>query len=539
MLNTPTWMRRSLPINIRDCGLLGFLLTVALVNTLLFQRPLYALALSTLSALDWSGSLALTLLFVLQFTATFTIFSLLGFVSTPLLKIVIILLTLGNAVALFYIDKFGVVLDRTMMANIFNTRLSEASDLFHPKLLLYVLFFGIVPSWLVFKLKIIKPRWWKQVSSIASIVLAAALWVYANASSWLWLDKNMRQFGGLILPWSYVINTTRHFNGVSEASAKQDLLPSANFKDKERVVVVLVIGESARAKNFSLYGYPRPTNPRLSALPVLVVPSARSCATYTTESIRCMLSHQGSKPDYASRYEPLPSYLQRHGANVAWRSNNWGQPRLEIASFLTAADIRLGCEGDSCKRLDYDEVLLHKLTEQITKSNTYKNFIVLHQSGSHGPQYHAKYPAEFEIFKPACKSVELSSCSNKELVNAYDNTITYTDHVLSQLIAQLNSLKNTAAVMIYASDHGESLGENGLYLHGTPAAIAPDVQLKIPFVVWMSDEFKRQRGLATNATLPAGPYSHDHVFHSVIGAMGLRSPVYKKELDIFEILPKK
>ena len=539
MLNTPTWTRRILSVNKIDCGLLGFLLTVAFVNALLFQRPLYALALSTLSALDWSGGLALTLLFVLQFTATFTIFSLLGLVSTPLLKIVIIVLTLGNAVALFYIDKFGVVLDRTMMGNIFNTRLSEASDLFHPKLLLYVLLFGVMPSWLVFKLNIIKPNWWKQVLSTASIVLVAVLWVYANASSWLWLDKNMRQFGGLILPWSYVMNTARHFNSVSEASAKQELLPPASFKDDQRVVVVLVIGESARAKNFSLYGYPRATNPLLSALPVLAVPQARSCASYTTESIRCMLSHQGAKPDFASRYEPLPSYMQRHGASVVWRSNNWGQPRIEVGSFLTSADIKPNCVGEECKKLDYDEVLLHKLTEQITDSKARKNFIVLHQSGSHGPQYHAKYPAEFEIFKPACKSVELSSCSSQDLVNAYDNTIVYTDHVLAQLIGQLNSLKNTAAVMIYASDHGESLGENGLYLHGTPAALAPDVQMDIPFIVWMSDEFKRQRGIAANSRLPAGPYSHDHVFHSVMGAMGLQSSVYKKELDIFEILPKR
>ena len=538
MSNTLAWIRRIRPLDKINCGLLGFVLGAALVNSLLFQRPLYALALSTLSALDWSGALALACLFVLQFAVTFSIFSVLALVSTPLLKIVVIVFTLANAVALFYIDKFGVVLDRTMMGNIFNTRLAEAADLFHPKLLLYVLFFGVVPSWLVLKLTIIKPRWWKQVLSTACVVLAAALWLYINASSWLWLDKNMRQFGGLVLPWSYVINTARHFSSMSEASAKQELLPPASFKDDQRVVVVLVIGESARAKNFSLYGYPRATNPRLSALPVLVLPQARSCATYTTASVRCMLSHLGAAADFAGQYEPLPSYVQRHGASVAWRSNNWGQPRLEVGSYQTAADIRQGCVGDDCKKLDYDEVLLHKLTEQIASSKANKNLIVLHQTGSHGPQYYAKYPAEFEVFKPACKSVELKSCSNQELVNAYDNTIVYTDHVLAQLIGQLNALNNTAAVMIYASDHGESLGENGLYLHGTPAAIAPDVQRDIPFIVWMSDAFKRQRGLAASPALPAGPYSQDNVFHSVMGALGLQSPVYKKELDIFETLPK-
>ncbi len=538
MPSTPAWMRRIWLKDTIDCGLLGFVLSAAFLNTLLFQRPLYALALSTLSALDLSGSLALASLFVLQFAATITIFALVALVSTRLLKLMVITLTLLNSVALYFIDSFGVVLDRSMMGNIFNTNVAEASDLFHPKLLLYVALLGIAPALLVFRLKIIKPSWYKQGLSMVAIVVLAVVWLYANASSWLWLDKNMRQFGGLVLPWSYVVNSARHYSNVAEASATQELLPPASFVDNQRVVVVLVIGESARAKNFSVYGYPRPTNPRLSTLPVMVMPHARSCASYTTESIRCMLSHQGAQADFATHYEPLPSYLQRHGVNVGWRSNNWGQPRLQVGSFLTAAKIREDCKDADCERLNYDEVLLHKLDQQIANSTSTKTFIVLHQTGSHGPQYHTKYPPEFEIFKPACKSVELSSCSTQELVNAYDNTIAYTDHVLASLIQQLSTLKNTAAVMIYASDHGESLGENGLYLHGTPAAVAPDVQMDIPFIAWTSDEFKRQRGLATGAVVPAGQYSHDNVFHSVMGALGMHSSIYKKELDIFQALPK-
>ena len=525
-----------------QCGLLVFILSAAVLNTLLFQRPLFTVALSKLSVLNVGGFLSLASLFVLQFMGTATVLALLALVSRWLLKSVVIVLGFSNAVALYFIDTFGVVLDRTMMSNIFNTNAAEALDLLHPKLLLYVSFLGVLPALLVVKITLTNLSRWKQLLSMVTVVLASSVWLYANAATWLWLDKNGSQFGGLILPWSYVINSARHFSKASELSAKQELLPPASFTDAQRSVVVLVIGESARAKNFSLYGYARQTTPQLSALPVVVMPNARSCATYTTESIRCMLSHLGADGSFATPFEPLPSYLQRHGVDVAWRSNNWGEPRLEVGNYLKAADLRRSCNGGDCTRLDYDEVLLHQLQEQIAKSTAKKTFIVLHQSGSHGPQYHTKYPPEFEIFKPVCKTVELSSCTSQELVNAYDNSVMYTDYLLAKLISQLNALKDTSAVMIYASDHGESLGENGLYLHGTPNAIAPDVQRDIPFIVWVSDEFRRQRGLAAqpikSALSPAGTYSHDHIFHSVLGALGVQSVVYKKELDVFETLPK-
>lgn len=175
-------------------------------------------------------------------------------------------------------------------------------------------------------------------------------------------------------------------------------------------------------------------------------------------------------------------------------------------------------------------MLLSHLREEIEASDSNKIFLVLHTNGCHGPAYSTKYPKEFKKFTPICESVELDKCSSEELINAYDNTVVYTDYFLSE---PLKTLKNIPVTMIYASDHGESLGEYGLYLHGTPYSIAPDYQKDIPFIVWMSDSFKELKGLNQSSLQQNGSYSHSNVFHSVLGALGISTSVYKKEFDIF------
>jgi lipid A ethanolaminephosphotransferase len=206
---------------------------------------------------------------------------------------------------------------------------------------------------------------------------------------------------------------------------------------------------------------------------------------------------------------------------------------MKVSSFQKAGDIRNECQ-DNCPPEGYDELLLYKLDERLRHAQGGKKLlVVLHQSGSHGPQYFKKYPPEIEKFKPVCRTVDQQKCSHEELVSAYDNTILYTDFLLDKVIAMLKSLDNTASVMMYMSDHGESLGENGLYLHGIPYSIAPAVQKNIPFLVWMSDEFARRRNLPNPLPVERQAYSQDDVFHSVMGAFGMTSEVYKKDKDIF------
>jgi lipid A ethanolaminephosphotransferase len=222
---------------------------------------------------------------------------------------------------------------------------------------------------------------------------------------------------------------------------------------------------------------------------------------------------------------------------VIWRTNNFGEPPLKVSRYDTADEIRKSCKQD-CVRLDYDEVLLHGLDEILRngKPDT-KTLIVLHQGGSHGPQYAKKYPPEFERFKPTCQSVELQKCSSSELINAYDNTIVYTDDVLHRVIGLLKSVKDRPSAMLYMSDHGESLGEGGLYLHGVPMALAPEVQFTVPLLVWTSDEFAKRGGSTKRPSSFGNRLSHDVIFHSVMGAMGLRSAIYVPEDDLFQSTP--
>jgi lipid A ethanolaminephosphotransferase len=502
---------------------------VAVANAVLYHRPLYAFAVANL---DWSspnGILTLATLFFLTAFVTTLIFSLLALISQRLIVPLCMIFALCNAIALYFIDSYGVVLDESMMGNVFNTNLEEASELLHPKLLVYLLPFGALPCWLLARVRIQRTRWLRLAAFSVVILLIGVGWIYASSTTWLWFDKNSRKLGGMTLPWAYVVNASRYQADRLLASRQQKLLPAAGFLSDEKTIVILVIGEAARAQNFSLYGYGRATNPLLAESNIVVLPHARSCATYTTASLLCILSHKDTGWHLSQSDEPLPSYLERHGIDVIWRTNNWGEPALKVGSYERAKDLRNRCQGESC---DYDEVL-KGLEQRIRSSTREKIFVVLHQRGSHGPAYYERYPKQFEIFKPACHSVELHQCTSEELVNAYDNTILYTDYFLHRAIELLKGFPGTATMLMYVSDHGQSLGEYGLYLHGTPYSIAPDVQKDIPFLVWMSDAFRQAKGIPVNQLAPQSHHSQANVFHSIMGAFDMRSDIYDRQLDIF------
>ncbi|PZP43899.1 MAG: phosphoethanolamine transferase, partial [Pseudopedobacter saltans] len=221
-------------------------------------------------------------------------------------------------------------------------------------------------------------------------------------------------------------------------------------------------------------------------------------------------------------YEILPNYLNRTNVDVIWRTTNWGEPPVHIKNYLKKEDLQKECKGADC---NYDEVLLAGLKEQILASKKNKIFVVLHTSTSHGPTYSTKYPKQFETFKPVCNSVELGQCSHEELVNAYDNTIVYTDYILHSIIEDLQQLKDYRSSMIFISDHGESLGENNMYMHGLPLSIAPKVQYEIPFIVWVSDSTQLK---------PEKELTQYNVFHSVLNFLGIQSPIYDEKMNIYK-----
>ena len=503
-----------------------FVVLLSLGNILIYNYSVFSYSFANIDYFSLHGALTLLTIFVVQFVFAALIFFVLTLISPYVLKVFCVAAAIGNSVAIYFIATYHVALDRSMMSNVFNTRVVESVEFLHPKLIAYVVVLGLIPAWLIVRTNVERVKRARILVHLLVTLVAGLSFIYVNASTSLWIDKHASRLGGVLLPWSYAINSVRLKVEESRANRAVELLPAIHSNNDDPTVVVLVIGETARADNLSLYGYERLTNPLLAERAVVSLQNATSCSTYTTASIHCMLSHDGSR---SGNDEPLPSYLQRNGIDVVWRSNNWGEPRVEVQSYEESTELVEACSTDNC---DFDEVLLSGLADRIQSSLKKKVFVVLHTKGSHGPSYFTKYPETFQRFSPVCETVELDKCTEEELINAYDNSILYTDYFLDQAISVLESLNGTPALLLYVSDHGESLGEYGLYLHGTPYSIAPDVQKKIPFILWMSDSFLKQRGIRKSDFLQ-DEYSHSNVFHSILGAFGLKSEIYAEELDIF------
>jgi len=517
-------------LSVEPIGMLSgsrLVLLLSVFSTLFFNVALFDFITTHLDIFSVSGSAITLSVVAIIFLFNYVFYSCLLLIAPLFIKPFFIITALISAAALYYMMTYQVVLNKEMIGNILNTRRSEASELFSVTLLLYFIFFGLLPGWLVLKLSIKKPL--NRLRAIVNLVLVTVLsstFLYVNASGWLWIDKYASVLGGKILPWSYVINTTRYYASTL-APTEQVLLPTATFADDGRMVIVLVIGETARANNFSLYGYPRLTNPLLAERNILTFKHTTACTTYTTGSVACMLAHDTAQ----TGYEPLPSYLSRSGAEVIWRTNNWGEPPIEVTAYQEASELRKQCRGNGC---EFDEVLLTGLQQSIRTTDKEKVLVVLHTKGSHGPSYYARYPAGFERFTPVCRHEEISRCTQQELTNAYDNTIVYTDYFLNRTIQELEQLQDIPTMLIYISDHGESLGEKGLYLHGTPYLFAPKYQKDIPFIIWRSDKLIAQQQSERAAVKQSGEFSQANIFHTIVGAFGLGSAVYQRDLDVLD-----
>ena len=438
-------------------------------------------------------------------------------------RILLAIFSIINATAVYFILTYSVMIDATTIENVFNTRYSEASAFFSWSLWLFIIVFGVLPAlWCLFQPIVIGKA--KQMgiycgSSLAIILLVAV----ANISQTLWISQHDTELGGLLQPWSYVANTFRVVSSQYDKEQEEVKLPDGRITDNEKAVVVLVIGESARKANFQLYGYQRDTNPLLSKQKDLKVYQATSCATYTTAGTKAILEPQNSD----DLYELLPNYAFRTGVDVSWRTSNWGEPPIHIDEYLT--DNELG-EQFPDQNEAYDAILFTGLRERIESSQKNKVLIILHTSTSHGPKYADKYPEAFEVYKPVARNVEEGEKNVGLLVNAYDNTIRYTDFLLDSLINTLRTMQDWKSAMIFISDHGESLGENNMFMHGLPMKLAPKQQYEIPFLVWTSEHF---RDYKSKADLPAVLEQH-FIFHSVLNLLSIQSPAYNKDYDIFK-----
>jgi lipid A ethanolaminephosphotransferase len=462
-------------------------------------------------------------------------------------KAVLAAVLLISAAAGYFIDTYGILLDHNMIANIVQTHTNEAMELASWRLGLWLSAFGVLPALLVARAPVTNKHWTREFGAKALGMAAAAVCLTAvllvNYQNYASLLRNHHELRLVLVPSNIAAAVhgylTRRWAApaaleVVGADATRTLVPAGASKP---LLTILVVGETARAANFSLNGYQRPTNPELAHQDVLSFSDVSACGTSTAVSLPCMfldVGHDGFKATLALRHEGLLDVLQHAGITVRWRDNNSGCkgvcdriPRDDLSNMQVP---RL-CHDGEC----YDEILLHGLQNYLDKQDS-DTLIVLHMKGSHGPAYFKRYPPAFAAFTPACDNVQLDRCSRQEIVNAYDNTLRYTDYVLAHTIELLRSnAPRFDAAMLYVSDHGESLGENGFYLHGLPYALAPREQIQVPMLLWLSEGL-RERLSIDAACLKAkrhAPFSHDYVFHSILGLSNVQTAIYRPGRDLF------
>ena len=506
----------------KKISLFFFSCLVSIGTLLLYNIPFfnYVADNSNESAGGWL--LLLASLVVVMLSLHFMLTYLTLFLLRKVGRVLLAILSVINAVAVYFVFTYHVIIDATAIENVFNTRYSEASGFFSWSLWLFILAAGVLPAVFCLLQPVVIGKA-KKMAAYCGASLAVILAVLAlNVHQTLWISQHDTELGGLLQPWSYLVNTCRVISFSHDEQAEEIKLPDGRIADSEKAVVVLVIGESARKANFQLYGYRRDTNPLLSRQKGLKVYQATSCATYTTAGSKAILEPKNTD----ELYELLPNYAFRTGVDVSWRTSNWGEPPIHIEEYLTDSELSLRYPDEDHH---YDGILFHGLRERIVSSDKNKVLIVLHTSTSHGPQYADKYPKEFEAYKPVAKNVEEGEKNVAMLVNAYDNTIRYTDYLLSNLIDTLRSMDDWHSAMIFISDHGESLGENKVFMHGLPMKIAPRVQYEIPFLIWTSKDFRRFK---PDSQLPAVLEQH-YVFHSVLNLLSIQSPAYDEAFDVF------
>ncbi|AUG00872.1 phosphoethanolamine transferase [Pseudomonas sp. 09C 129] len=465
------------------------------------------------------------------------------------LKPVLVLLFMVSAGVAYFMSQYGVLIDAGMFRNFAETNATEVRDLLSLKLLVYILLLGVLPSWLLWKTPINYRRWHRELLSklLVSVMCAAAIGgvALANYQGLASLFRNHHELRLMIVPSNYV-GASFGYLREQVVSARQPFVKIGEDAQRNptwqnharKSLTVLVVGESARAENFGVLGYERDTTPKLSQENGLIAfTDVSSCGTETAVSVPCMFSNMGRKNYDASKAkneEGLLDVLKRAGLEVIWRDNQSGCKgtcdRVTLDDVSNLKDPAL-CANSECR----DEILLQGLQHFIDTLDK-DTVLVLHQMGSHGPEYFKRYPKEYERFTPVCQSNALNNCSRESIVNGYDNTLLYTDHVLATLIDLLRSNQDKVdTAMLYLSDHGESLGEYNLFLHGTPYMLAPSQQKHVAMLAWFSDSYQKAFSVDTHCLQLSRekPLSQDNLFHSMLGLLEVDSRVYQSDLDLF------
>lgn len=434
-----------------------------------------------------------------------------------------ILFIITAGISAYFMQTYGVLIDSDMIHNAFNTDTKEAFDLINLRLIL-TLCALLLLAFFIAKIHILYPPLKKQLGiKFLNISLALGLFCaiflpltktfipfFRTHNEIRMYNAPFYQFYALLRYYQIYRAPRPELKILSEGSYRENNHTKRNF--------VLVVGETARAANYSLGGYGKNSTNPYTQNEVLYFTQVSSCGTSTAVSLPCMFSASTRKEFSNKAYEEnLLDFLSKTGVKITWLDNNSG-----------------GCQG-VCERLedakifseDYDGFLLGEL-EKAFQNLEAANFFVVHLQGSHGPAYYKRYPQEFKKFTPTCDTNELAKCTMDQIANAYDNSILYTDYIVKEIIERLKKMQGYQNTLIYLSDHGESLGENGIYLHGMPYAIAPKTQTHIPLMLWSDDEGLKNTALKRkNLEL-----SHDNIFSTVLGYFEIKTPLYSEGLDL-------
>ncbi|QMV16338.1 phosphoethanolamine transferase [Vibrio spartinae] len=442
-----------------------------------------------------------------------------------------IFLVLTSAMASYATLKYGVLFDSTMMENIFETNSHEAISYLNASSILYIIAFGIIPSLMIAKVQFKKERSLVVRSAYKLLVVIVSLLVITTIYStsyknYIYIGRNNSYLKKMITP-AHIFNTAKYINRTYfTPPLKYKLIgedaQSINAVNGKPSLIFVVIGEAARSMNIGYNGYARNTNPYTSQLGIISINDVSSCGTSTAHSLPCMFSNMGRNhynKERADSQDNALDIIQRAGTTVSWFENDGGDKG--VAKHVKKSTSFSSKYPESCPDgVCHDEVMLDAFKHQTILDGKTNQLVVFHLIGSHGPTYWKRYPKNREIFKPACRRSDIENCSDIEIRNVYDNTLVYTDYVLSELIKTLEAQsKHYNVALTYIADHGESLGEKGLYLHGTPYSIAPKYQTKVPWFFWMDSQFEHAYSINRHCLTElakSGSYSQDNLFHTLL-----------------------
>ena len=477
----------------------------------------------------------------------------------PIAKPVLIALLITAAICGYFTDAYGTIFDTNMLINSLETDQAEAMGLFAPSMVIQVLLLGVLPAFIISKIRLKRFTWQRSIlqktaTLILSIaVIAACLLPFGDQyASFFRQHKEVRSYANPITPIystiklveNYVNELRRPDTFTLHATDAKRVAPTSsttNSSTAKPKLMVFVVGETARADHFGLNGYTRNTTPLLAKQSNLYsFKDAVSCGTSTAYSVPCMFSYANRENydiDTTKYNENVLDTLSKQGVNVVWRDNNSSSKgvadRVTFEDYKTA-DTNPNCDVE-CRDIGmldgFDKLVKSGSSPKETPKDT---LILLHQMGNHGPAYYQRYPKKFETYKPVCMTNELSKCDAQSVINGYDNAILYTDYFLNNVIDTLKTYEQDYdVVMVYMSDHGESLGENNIYLHGLPYKFAPDTQKHVPAVIWSPDS--NNIDADSISSMSSQPVSHDFITPTLLSFFGITTDEVKGAPTFFKV----